>query len=124
MEKTRQEELYLRRKSRAVVLDPTRKSIKPLMTKALQDRRDKRDQAACAAQNTLYRIIHDALGSPGCTRAVMTAKVLTSTGEESAEGEGRPQGGAGSSTPVMVTRSQGIRQGDRHRLDICTCSLA
>jgi len=34
MEKTRQEELYLRRKSRAVVLDPTRKSIKPLMTKA------------------------------------------------------------------------------------------
>lgn len=50
----------------------------------------------------------------------MAAKVLTSTGEESAGVEGRPQGGAGSSTPVMVTRSQGIRQGDRHRLDICT----
>jgi hypothetical protein len=40
-------------------------------------------KASDCALNTPYRIIQDALGSPGCTRAVMTAKVLVSVGVES-----------------------------------------
>ena len=40
-------------------------------------------RASDCALDTPYRIIQDALGSPGCTRAVMTAKVLVSLGVES-----------------------------------------
>ena len=78
------------------------------------------------SSHTSHRIIHEALGSPGCTRAVMTATVFASKGEESAGGEGwgPSRGGLrGRKGPVMVTRSQGMRQGDRHRHDTCTCSF-
>ena len=66
--------------------------------------------------DTSYRIIQDAPGSPGCTRAVMTAKVLVSVGVESTASERTSTGEAGGDRPVMVTRSQGKRHDDRHRL--------
>ena len=113
--------LHLRRRSRAVVLEPNRKSMRPLVMCALPGRQRVRE-----SQHASHRIIHEALGSPGCTRAVMTATVFASKGEESAGGEGwgPSRGGLrGRKGPVMVTRSQGMRQGDRHRHDTCTCSF-
>ena len=44
-------------------------------------------QEMCDEATARHRIIQDALGSPGCTRAVITAKVLASTGLASAAGE-------------------------------------
>jgi hypothetical protein len=54
------------------------------VTRDSRDMNDKRPTALCAAQSASHRIIQDALGSPGCTRAVMTATVLESMGLESA----------------------------------------
>ena len=82
--------LPLRRRSRAVVLEPNKKSIKPLLmqsvTRAGNGRMRHSPSRVTHPLATSYRIIQEALGSPGCTRAVMMATVFESKGVESAGG--------------------------------------